>query len=78
MRKKEFIENCCIALEIEPGSLNEGSSPHNVKNWDSMGWLNIMAMIDEKFGVSLYTEELDAISNLGDLIKILENQNLLE
>ena len=78
MRKAEFIENCCIALEVEPGSLNEESSPDDIGTWDSMGWLCLIAMIDEKLGVTLNNEILKNIKRLGDLIEILEKQNLLK
>lgn len=78
MTKKEFIENCCIALEVELGYLNENSAPDNVETWDSMGWLSLIAMVDEKLGVSLDTEMLKNVKNLGNLIEILEKQGLLE
>jgi acyl carrier protein len=78
MKKEEFIENCCIALEVEPGSLSEESSPDDVETWDSMGWLGLIAMIDEKLGITLNAEILKDVKKLGDLIEILEKQNLLK
>ena len=78
MKKEEFIENCCIALEVEPGSLNEESSPDDIETWDSMGWLSLIAMIDEKLGITLNAEILKDVKELGDIIEILEKQNLLE
>ena len=78
MTREEFIENCCIALEVEPGSLNEESSPDDVETWDSMGWLSLIAMIDEELGITLDAERLKDVKKLGDLIEILEKQNLLE
>ena len=78
MTREEFIENCCIALEVEPGSLNEESSPDDIETWDSMGWLSLIAMIDEKLGITLNAEILKDVKELGDIIEILEKQNLLE
>ena len=78
MNKREFIENCCVALELDPGSLNEESTPDDVETWDSMGWLSLIAMIDEELKTTLETEMLKDVKKLGDLIRILEEQNLIE
>ena len=78
MTKAQFIENCCIALEVDPGSLDEQSTPDDVSTWDSMGWISLMAMIDEELGVTLDAEELTNVKNLGQLIEILEKQDLLD
>ena len=78
MTKAQFIENCCIALEVDPSSLDEQSAPDDVATWDSMGWISLLAMIDEELGITLDAEELTNVRNLGELIEILEKQNLLE
>ena len=58
MTKDKFIEECCIALQVDFGSLNEESSPDTVERWDSMGWLSLIAMIDDKFNIILEMEIL--------------------
>lgn len=78
MTTKEFIEKCCEALEVEPGSLDETSSPETVETWDSMGWLNLIALIDSTFNVTIDIEVFDDVEDLEGLIEKLKEQNLLE
>ncbi|HGJ64585.1 TPA: acyl carrier protein [bacterium] len=77
MTRQEFIEECCVALQVESGSLNEESSPDDVEMWDSMGWLSLIAMIDEKLGVTLDTDDLKNVKKLGDFIGMFEEQGLI-
>jgi acyl carrier protein len=78
MTKEEFIEQCCLALQVDPGTLDKESSPDNVEMWDSMGWLSLIAMIDEKLGVTLDTDSLKELKKIGDFISMFEKQNLIE
>jgi len=78
MTKEEFVEECCFALQVDSGTLNEESSPENVDNWDSMGWLSLIAMIDEKFGLDLDIDMLKDVEKLGDLVNILEKNELIK
>ncbi|HGE72008.1 TPA: acyl carrier protein [Candidatus Poribacteria bacterium] len=78
MKIKDFIDKCCLALEVEPGTLNRDSSPDNVETWDSMGYLNLIAMIDKELGLSLSGDDLQKINTLGDLIDELKSRGVLE
>jgi acyl carrier protein len=78
MTRNEFIEECCLALQVDSGLLSEESAPDNVENWDSMGWLSLIAMIDEKLGVGVDTEVLKKVKKLGHLINIFEKQGLIK
>lgn len=78
MITKQFIEKCCLALEVDPGTLDRDSSPDNVVTWDSMGYLNIIAMIDEELGLAIKGNELEKFETLGDLIDYLTSQGFLE
>lgn len=78
MTKEEFIEQCCLALQVDPGTLDEESSPDNVEMWDSMGWLSLIAMIDEKLGITFDTDSLKGLKKIGDFISMFEKQNLIK
>jgi acyl carrier protein len=77
MNTEEFIENCCMALEVEPGTLNRDSSPDNVETWDSLGYLNLIAMIDTELGVSIEGDELQKFKTLGSLIDELKSKGVI-
>ena len=78
MTEKEFLEKCCIALEVESGDLNRDSSPENVSTWDSMGYLSLIAMIDTELGVSIEGDELQKFETLGAIIDELKSRGLLK
>lgn len=78
MEKRELIDNCCIALGVEPGSLDEKSSPDNTGSWDSMAWMSLIAMIYEKLRVVLDNKALKNFKELGDIVAVLEEKDLLE
>ena len=78
MEKSELIENCCIALGVEPGSLDERSSPDNMGSWDSMAWMSLIAMIHDKLRVVLDNNALKDFREFGDIVAVLEEKDLLE
>ncbi len=78
MTEKKFIEKCCLALEVDSGTLNRESSPENVLTWDSMGYLSLIAMIDTELGVSIEGDELQKYKTLGDIIDELKSRGLLK
>jgi acyl carrier protein len=48
------------------------SSPETIKNWDSMQHLNLVLAIEEKFGVQLDPEDIEAMKNIGAVAALVE------
>lgn len=44
----------------------------DVKEWDSMGQIQILTMLEDKFGVKLEMEELVALESVQDIVNILK------
>lgn len=78
MTEKEFIEKCCIALEVESGELDRDSSQDSVETWDSLGMLSLIAMIDTELEISMEGDELQELETLGKLIDELKLRGILE
>lgn len=78
MTTEDFIRECCIALQLEPGSLDKESSPGSVESWDSMGWLSLVAMVDDKLGLTLEITDLRNIKKIGDFVELLSGKGLLQ
>ena len=78
MTIEQFIEKCCLALEVETGTLDRDSSPDSVETWDSLGYLNLIAMIDVELGVAIRGDDLGKFETLGDLIDHLTSQGALK
>ena len=63
-------------LQIDPTDLNEDSSPDNVKQWDSLAAMELVAAIEEKFKVKLSTKEIMKMSTLGRARKVLQGKSV--
>jgi acyl carrier protein len=54
---------------VDPGSLDDGSSPETVEGWDSMGHLNLVAALEQEFGVSI---------DIGDVMEMVTVKKIHE
>ena len=57
-------------FKLSPKEINDDTSPDNVKEWDSLGQINMALAIEVEFNVSLSDEDILAMKNYG-LIKII-------
>lgn len=67
-RLKEIIS---ILLEIEITKVSQETGPETVEQWDSLNHINICTAVNQEFGVSMTTEEMNGIRNVADLAKLL-------
>jgi acyl carrier protein len=63
-------------LEIDPGELNDDSSPDNVKEWDSLAAMKLVVAIEEKFSVKLSTKEIIKMSTVGRARETLQSKKV--
>ncbi|TAL33776.1 MAG: acyl carrier protein [Alphaproteobacteria bacterium] len=63
-------------LQVEPSKLNDNSSPDNVKQWDSLAAMHLVAAIEETFKVQLSTKEIMKMSTIGLARKTLQGKNV--
>jgi len=43
----------------------------DVDGWDSFKQIEIIMAVEEKFGVKFHTRDLDAMKNVGDLVRLI-------
>jgi len=43
----------------------------DVPGWDSFKQIEIIIAIEEKYGIKFHTKELDSLSNVGDLARVV-------
>jgi acyl carrier protein len=63
-------------LEVDPGELNDDSSPENLKQWDSLAAMKLVCAIEEKFKIQLSTKEIMKMSTIGLARKTLRSKNV--
>jgi acyl carrier protein len=71
-----LIQLFAEVLQVDPTHLNEDSSPDNLKQWDSLAAMELVAAIEEKFKVKLSTKEIMKMSTLGRARKVLQGKSV--
>ena len=54
--------------------LEDGLGPGDLPGWDSLGWIKIMGLIEERSGVELPLDRLADAASIADLKSILKDQ----
>ena len=54
---------------VDPGSLDDASSPETVEGWDSMGHLNLVAALEQEFALSI---------DIGDVMEMVTVKKIRE
>ena len=52
-------------------ALDPQTSAKDVAGWDSFRHIEILVAVEERFGVRFRTRDLDALRNVGDLVRLI-------
>lgn len=66
----EFIEKFKEALDIE-GEFDINVELEEFEEWDSMGYISVMSMLDEEYGKEVNANQLKACKTLADLHELV-------
>ncbi|NOX58509.1 MAG: acyl carrier protein [Planctomycetes bacterium] len=75
--RSKLNEIIATLLEVEAESLSNDCSPETIEHWDSLNHLNICVAVEQEFGITLTTDEMVAIRNVGDLVALLNTKNVV-
>jgi len=56
---------------VSPDSVSISTEPNDVKKWDSLGHLNMVAALEKEFGVQFELDEVMEMSSVGKIVDIL-------
>ena len=45
---------------------------NDVKGWDSIKHVSLIVAVEDRFGIRMKSSEIERLSNVGDLIRIVE------
>lgn len=77
MEKSEFIEKLKETLEIDSSEeITEETDLRDLAEYDSLGVLTIIAMVDENFGKQLSSSDFEKVTTVGSLMKLIGEENL--
>ena len=68
MNEQKVIELIAEALEVSPETVSANSLLDELEEYDSMGKLSIIVILDEEFGKNLSGEEMASFKTVGDII----------
>ena len=66
----EFIEKFKEALDIE-GEFDINVELEEFEEWDSMGYISVMSMLDEEYGKEVNANQLKDCKTLADLYELV-------
>ena len=79
MKLSELIEKVEGALELDAGSVSMESSSENIEDWDSLGHITILGMLDDATdGASADIVDLTRASSMVEIVQILTDNGLLD
>lgn len=60
-----------------PDSIQAQTPRDTIPEWDSLGVLNLMAGLDEQFGLLLADDTLKAMTRVDDILQVLRTEGKL-
>ena len=67
-----LIEYISETFCVEKSIVNSNTAPGDFPEWDSLGHLNLLTGLEEKFNISFDMEETMSIESVQDLKNILD------
>lgn len=75
MELENFIQKFAEALEIEDtGYINKSTEFRTLDEWDSLAYLNIIAMLDEEYDIQIENSEFKQLRTIADIVGYIENK----
>lgn len=71
MRKCDFYTKLAESFECEAEKINPSYS-----EWDSMGMINLVSMIQEEFALELSMDEFSEIKNVSSIVELLKQKGV--
>jgi len=75
MNTQKFIDLLIEYLEIENKSITVDTQLKSLPEYDSLGIMSIISLVDEYFNKTLSTQELDKIETIKDLMALIGKEN---
>lgn len=74
MNTNEFINKFAEALEIEDASsLTADTEFRTLDEWDSLAYLNVIALLDEEYDLQIENAEFKTLKTIADIVSFIEN-----
>jgi acyl carrier protein len=79
MKLSELFEKVEGALELDAGAVSMESSSENIEDWDSLGHITILGMLDDATnGASADIVDLTQATSMTEIVQIMTDNGLLD
>jgi sugar O-acyltransferase (sialic acid O-acetyltransferase NeuD family) len=62
------------AIEAELGTVNDSQALSDIEGWDSMALLGLIALVDDRYGITIDLESLANSKNVADILNLIDSQ----
>lgn len=59
------------SLQIDPGKVDDGLRYNSIPEWDSVAHMVVIAELEDAYGIMLETDDIVAMSSVGEIRSIL-------
>ena len=77
MTKNELRDRIAAALEIDPSRLHDDASPKNIKEWDSVGALGILSVMDEATAGGVSSEDALGFLSFAAIVEFARRKGFM-
>jgi acyl carrier protein len=77
MNQDEALSWMAGVLEAPAGSFGPLTAREEIRGWDSLGMLMLMADLDEKFKIQIAEQEIKTIVRVEDILNLLRKHGAL-
>jgi acyl carrier protein len=74
MSSQEIIALFAESIEVEPSTLKPETVIADVPEWNSLGWLTIMSLLDERCQIRLSAPQIRGFKTVNDAICAVNDQ----
>jgi acyl carrier protein len=74
MSNNELLELFAEGLEVDASSLSPETRINDVEEWNSIGWLTIMSLVDERLGVQIESKAIRGFQTVQEVIDYLNQK----
>ena len=68
----EQVRNCVgSAFRVDPAQINEQDSQDTIKDWDSVGQIQLILELESQFGLNFSLDEIVSIRSIGDIVRLI-------
>ena len=76
IKTQVIIKDIAFALNLEHDQINVQSSSDDFQEWDSMGTINLIAFLEDKYKFKFDLMDMPLFNNIEAIIEILKKKGL--